>query len=71
MPPAEADEASRDSAAAAGAQARALDQPATHRKRRLLAAQRLVSQDRDWSLPETRASRTLARPLDTEDPYAP
>ncbi len=71
VPPADVDEDLRDSAAVARAQARSQDSPATHRKRRLLAAQRSLSQDHDWSLPEMRAPRTLARPLDTEDPYAP
>ena len=67
-PPADVDEGS----VAERVQARSNDPRATHRKRRLLASQRFASPpDHDWSLPEMRTPRTLARPLDTEDPYAP
>jgi serine/threonine protein kinase len=62
----------RDGRAGPVAQARPNDARTTRHKRRLLAdQQRLAPLDRDWSLPALRTPRTLARPLDINDPYAP
>jgi serine/threonine-protein kinase len=40
------------------------------RRKKRMAAGRHASSDDDWALPEAREPRTLAKPLDTGDPYA-